>query len=284
MIVICPRCKKKSKVDETRLPENPIPVSCPHCSLTFYISRKGVEMGTVVPPELPESRMPGGGSGVDTDETMPWLRKNSVFDIRAYYNTAKEFLLRPVSAFTRWKPERYFNDALVFLLIFGSLGKILNEYWFYMLTGLIGNIQKSPFENVLTFGASALFTPVGVLAGTFVYSGVTHLMLNIFRGAKKNWHSTFATMAWVSGSVSLFSLIPIVGALIASVWGFISLMIGLKVVHETSSVKAFFALTLPTLIIFALLLFFLFAIVGTTVLLGLSHMMEILQQQGRFPL
>ncbi|RLB06013.1 MAG: hypothetical protein DRG83_01335 [Deltaproteobacteria bacterium] len=279
MIIVCPHCRKKSRVDESKLPVQPVPVACPHCSLTIYISRRGVQAEQIVPPELPELE-----ATKTYTESMSWLERSSVFDIVAYYRTAKEFLLRPEAAFSKWEPDLRFNDALIFLIVFGSLGKILNEYWFYLLTGLMGSIEKSPYESVFTFLVSALFTPIGIVLGTFVYSAVTHFMLYIFRGVNRSWHSTFATIAWVSGSVSLLSVFPLIGALAASVWGFISTMIGLKVVHKTSSVKAFFALTLPGLIILVILLMIIFAILGTTLLLGLSQMMEILKQQGRFPI
>ncbi len=285
MIVICPQCRKKSRVDELKLPDYFIPVSCPHCGATLRISNKGLQLSDVEFPELPEPEVSHfGDRDGDFQENVPWVERSSIFDFRAFYMTAKEFLLHPEAAFSRWKPERHFNDALVFLVLFGSLGKILNEYWFYLLTTFMGNIERTPLESVLTFSLSALFTPIGIVIGTFVYSAITHFMLYIFKGAKKSWHSTFATMAWVSGSVSLLSVFPVVGALVASVWGFISLMVGLKVVHETSTVKSFFALTLPTIVIFGILLLFMFAILGTTLLLGLSQLMDILQQQGRFPL
>ncbi len=285
MIVVCPECKKKSRVDESKLPDYYIPVSCPHCGVTLHISKKGLQSREVSPPELSASHIGGVGEARAAFRAkMPWVERSSVFDFRAYYQTAKEFLLHPGDAFSKWEPERYFNDALIFLIIFGSVGKILNEYWFYLLTSLMGNVGRGPLESVMTFGISALFTPVGIVIGTFIYSAITHFTLYVFRGTKKNWHSTFATMAWVSGSVSLLSVFPVIGAIAASIWGFISMMIGLKVVHETSSVKSFFALTLPTIIIFVILFLFVFAILGTTLLVGFSHIIDILQQQGRFPM
>ncbi len=285
MIITCPSCRKKSKVDESRLSSRFVPVPCPHCGITFYLSRYGVRTTRVELPELPKVEPQRQQEQEKYSvETMPWLKRSSIFDVGAYYKTAKEFLLRPEASFLRWKPEEKFNDSLIFLIVFGSLGKILNEYWIYLLTSLVGNVERGPIESVFTFSVSALLTPIGVVLGTFVYSAVTHFMLYIFKGAKKSWHATFATIAWVSGSVSLLSVFPLIGGLAASVWGFISMMVGLRVVHETSSVKSFFALTLPALIIFMVILVFIFAILGTTLLLGLSHILQIIQQQGRFPI
>ncbi len=286
MIIRCPHCQKRSRVDEAKLSHQAVPVSCPHCSLTFFLSKSGAfkSSPTSEPPPIPELPTAGTEHSREETEKIPWSTRSHIFDARAFYYTAKGILLRPETAFRRWKPESLFNDSIMYLLVFGSLGKILNQYWIYIFTTLLGSAPMSPTRNVLTFSLAAIFTPMGIIIGTFIYSAVTHLMLHILRGTRLKWDATFSTIAWVTGSVSLLSIFPLIGAAVASIWGFISTMKGLKVAHQTTSWKAFLALTLPALIIFTTLIVIIFAILGTTLLVGLSHILEIIQQQQRFPI
>lgn len=287
MIIVCPHCKKRSRVDEKKLPSQALPVSCPHCSSTFFISRHGVELPVnFPPPQQIDTFSDTFSSGTEDQKTrdIPWSHRSSIFDLRSFFYTAREILLRPQDTFQNCAPEKYFNDSLLFLIIFGSLGKILNEYWFYLGSTLFGNVQSGPLGSAVGFTISILFTPIGLIIGTFIYASITHVTLHLLKAARQSWHATFSTIAWVTGSVSLLSIIPILGAIAASIWGFIATMKGLKVVHRTSTFRAFLALTLPGLLIFAFLIFVVLAILGTTLFFGISQFLEILQHTHRLPI
>ena len=97
----------------------------------------------------------------------------------------------------------------------------------------------------------------------FVSSGILHLCLLLVGGANEGYQGTFRVVSY-SSVTSLFNAIPVVGT-IASLWGIVLTVIGLREVHNTSTVKSVAALLIP---------------LGVVILLGLGVGLKALRSEG----
>jgi hypothetical protein len=93
-----------------------------------------------------------------------------------------------------------------------------------------------------------LLSPVLVIVGMFIVSGILHLSLMIVGGARKPFETTFRVVCFSSGSTSLLSMIPFCGGMIAGVWNIVVECIGLARAHEIDTGKAVMAVLLPIIV------------------------------------
>ena len=101
--------------------------------------------------------------------------------------------------------------------------------------GLFGLVMGMIFVVLGAF----IIVPIAL----FVWSGVLHLCLLLVGGANEGYQATFRVVSY-SSVTSLFNAIPVVGT-IASLWGIVLTVIGLREVHNTSTGKSVAAVLMP---------------------------------------
>ncbi len=99
-----------------------------------------------------------------------------------------------------------------------------------------------------------LISPLFFIVGILFSSAVTHLSLKMIKGAHEPFEATFRVFCYSLGSVSIFQLLPLVGGIIAALWGIVSYFIGLKKVHALSGWRLSFAILISTAISFVIVL------------------------------
>jgi len=91
---------------------------------------------------------------------------------------------------------------------------------------------------------SIIASPLGTLVYMFVVAGVVHLLLMMFRGARRGFEATLLVVAYSCG-LHLFNAVPEIGPLVGLVWQVVVLVIGLAAIHRTSTGKSAAAVLVP---------------------------------------
>lgn len=162
-------------------------------------------------------------------------------------------LSRPAIAFTAMKREGGLVDPLLYLLIGATFGLVVYFIYNFLFQsfGFFAD-RSNPVSQLAAMGAGWLFllilTPVFVVIGVFIGSGILHLCLMLVGGAKQGFETTFRVVCYAGGSVGPLLVIPFCGGLIAGVWRIVLECIGLARAHETDTGRAVLAVLLPMVI------------------------------------
>jgi hypothetical protein len=266
---------------------------CPHCGQTHEL-HNGDRQDSCPPSEptngmkasppqlvtfLPDSEDSSGcleksASAPQRDESpteeppmlIPWEERSSPLDLMAYWQTTRCILFHPAQSFARWSPPKDMEGALWFLVIFGSLGQILANYWIRLIQAGAAD-SAAPADGWIGFGLFILQAPFLALIWTFLVGLITHFFLFLLRGTSQPWTRTFAFFAYVSGSLALLQPIPFVGLAIAPFWGLAVSVCGLRELHKTTTWRVLAAFLLPLALLMTLLFFLALLIVGAGVLM-----------------
>jgi hypothetical protein len=238
---------------------------CPRC-------RTAIPLQPSAPPVSGTEASPQSG-----ERRFPWEARTSALDLGALWRTTREILFHPKAAFSSVTYDAGSRSALIYALVYGSLGQILGIYWGTIAGIQTGTIETDTVETTLLFAGTALFTPICFLIFLYLGAGLVHFFLKVLRGAHRPFAATFQVAGYVSGATSLVNLlplglVPVLGGMIISVWALVLNCIGLASAQQTSIARALVALLLP-LILFvgvAILLVLLVAAVG---FLGFIHPM-----------
>lgn len=206
------------------LPE-PTPASCPQCSHPFH-------------------------SG-DNRSGPPWESRSSGIDLEAMLATVKSVLFQPAETFRSMRREGGIGTPLLFVVILGTISGWFALLWnaFFQSLGFLSEgIGDQVLFWFLGLMIGAVLMPGFVLIGAFVSAAITHVSLFLVGGAKESFETTFRVTAYVSGSTSLFQIIPFCGGFIGGVWYLVAMIIGVREAHEISTGKAVLAILLPAIL------------------------------------
>jgi hypothetical protein len=111
---------------------------------------------------------------------------------------------------------------------------------------------------------SIILVPVAILIVLFIWSGLAHLCLIIFGGAKQSFETTFRVFAFTQGSAGPLQIIPICGGLISGIWAIVCNCIGLARAQETDTSRALLAVLSPLIVCcgFLFVILFMFGALG----------------------
>ncbi len=182
---------------------------------------------------------------------LPWEHRQQLGFVKAFVDTVKVILMKPAEAFTVMKREGNMTGPLFFAVVGGSIGSIV--------LGLfeLGFQSPDPTENdglIETFGRIPvmigffLVIPLVSIVWTFIFSGITHISLMLLGGGKRPFDATFRVVCFASGTAQLFNVIPLVGGLIAFIYGIVLECIGLSRAQEITTGKAVLAVLLPLIV------------------------------------
>jgi hypothetical protein len=204
---------------------------------------------------------------------VDWEMRSSWLDVAAFWQTSKSILFRPSAIFSALNYDAGIGNALVYLLIYGSLGQIIGRYWITLLGIHYGIIESNALDNTVRFAGTILLTPVLFLALIFVAAGLVHLVLRMLLASRRPFSATFQVMAYASGATSIINVIPFLGRIVMPLWTLVLYLVGLSKAHQTSKPKVFFALLMPIVIVGFLAL-------GVISALIVSHVLRLLQIIG----
>ena len=220
-------------------------IRCPRCNTTFeHISRdydrnenqwnntKGPESNFTGPHEI--------------DDTGYFADLWRIF---------RSVLFSPTAFFGGIKGAGGFKNSMAFGILTGSIGAMFGIFWQFLFmpdefAGLINNIPWSISLNQL-FIIFIIISPLLVLLNIFVTAVILHIFLFILRGANNGFEATVKVTAYTNAS-EIFAIVPYIGGFIGWVWSVVLIVIGLKEIHDTSSLKALFSVLLPLFLLFIL--------------------------------
>jgi hypothetical protein len=186
---------------------------------------------------------------------LPWERREQLGFFKAFFDTVSLLITRPTEAFVVMKPEGGLTDPLLFGLIGGSAGALVSFIFQVLLQSLPGfGSRNNPLFEMFGLGAWALvivyavLTPLLVILGLFIASGILHICLMLVGGANRPFETTFRVVCFSGGAAYLFSMIPLCGGLITAVYNIVLECIGLSRAHQTTTGKAVMAVFLPLIV------------------------------------
>src|SRR5215210_9221348 len=192
---------------------------------------------------------PGRTEGGDYDLSNP---------INSFIDVVRRLVFQPVSFFAGLPRRGNFINPLVFALICYEISAILG--------GLLGLAGGEPARGLVPFVVSITAVPIAGAIGLVVLAGILHLLVRLIVGAGNSGFGATFRVASYAIVVNLVGWIPIVGSLIALVYGIYLSAVGVREMHETTTGKAVLIVLIPGSVILLIALVGLF--VALTVLIN----------------
>jgi hypothetical protein len=228
----------------------------------IYIEGKPYSAGAK--PQVVASLQAGTGLpslGDSTGRNGPaWEHRKELGLVKALWETIKAVLTNPGDTFTRMKREGGLWEPLLFVLITGSIGGAITTILMSvfnlsmpMMAGA-GSAGGSPPPAAMAgivggqLLCSLIMLPIQIGIGAFFGAGILHLCLMMLGGAKQPFETTFRAYVYSSGSGAALQVVPILGALVGSLWGLVASCIAIAKTHEIPTGKAVLAVLLPMIV------------------------------------
>ncbi len=235
-------------------------IECPfrvECLKKAISSEEGIKMREEIIRQMPVS-------GV-TDWIKRWSNKKMLYSEleqeslwKTIWNQFKDIVLSPKCFFSKIK-ELTVKDALIFGIITGSIGSMFSLFWKIILLKDSFSSWLSRFVSLDSINACILIsffiTPLLVFLSVLIYSFFIHIFLYIFGAGKKGFMATLYVVCY-SQAVEVFSFVPMLGGIIASIWRIYLQIIGLKHLHDTSYKRIIISFLAPFVIFTAFLIVF----------------------------
>lgn len=183
---------------------------------------------------------------------LPWDRRQELGLFPAFVETLKLVLLNPTTAFSAMKTEGGLSEPLIYAVIGGSVGFIVNFLFSLLMSsfGFMGN--HNGLAGILNVGIGAvalvIFIPILITLGSFIGSAILHLCLTLVGGARRPFETTFRVVCFGAGSAYPLMIVPICGGLISGIWCIVVQCIGLTRAHQTTTGRALLAILLPIIV------------------------------------
>lgn len=183
----------------------------------------------------------------------PWEQNGPSFG--SFVDTVKLMYSSLGLFFSSMRCEGGLGRPLGFAVIGGSIGGLVAVLFsigiqaLFMMVGAQNGAGLAPgaglgFLGIMTVVVIVLM-PIGIVLQTFITSAVFHVCLMMLGGANRAFETTFRVVAYSSGSTAMLLLIPFCGQYVQGIVNLIFSAIGLMHAHETTGVKATFAVLLP---------------------------------------
>jgi len=234
-------------------------IECPfrvECLKKAISSEDGIKMREEMLREIPVR-------GV-TDWIKRWSNKKMLYyelEQESFWKITwtqfRNIIVSPKSFFSNIKGLSI-KDALIFGIITGSIGSMFSLFWKITLLkdSLYSLLDFLKIDSISIWVFFSFFIiPVLVFLGVLVYSFFLHLFLYIFGAGKRGFMATLYVVCY-SQAVEVFSFIPMLGSLLASIWRIYLQIVGLKYLHNTSYKKVIISFLVPFVIFVCFIMIF----------------------------
>jgi len=231
----CPFCGGEIKESASR---------CVHCNqwLDQAASRESAAAG-IVSGRVGADDTRVGASAFDEDKECPWEERENYGTLNAYFQTATKCLLTPTAFFSRLPTSGGYGSPILFAVMSGVVGFVLAYIWAKLFSGsgmgLFGFLIGMSFVVLV----SLIIVPIVLAIG----SAILHGCLYLVGGVGQRYETTFRVVSYAAVTW-VFNAIPVIGTL-ASLWGLVLTVIGLRETHKTTTGKAVAAVLIPVGII-----------------------------------
>lgn len=172
-----------------------------------------------------------------------WQNRGSRGLFKSYFHSVHQCIASPARFFSSLSLDSGYWAPALFGAICAAVPMTSHLVLLEILTGKGGDVNPVGwpiFLAVCYFLAALVFFAVSLP----ISSLLVHGSLMILGGAHERFQTTFRVVAY-SWVTSLLGVIPILGSLIGSPWGFYLALIGLRETHKTSTGRAFGAVLIP---------------------------------------
>jgi len=211
---------------------------------------------------------PGGGwggppPGPPPELPSPFAERGTRGFFPAFFETWKLVATRPAEFFRRVRADQT-GSAILFGVIATTVGQAVNALysWLQFASGMVGFeqvMEKMPQAQTRFFElyranlpafllGSVVLAPVMTFISIYLAAGIVHLLLMLFRGAKRPFDATLTAVAYAEG-LNLLMVVPGCGGLVALVWGLVVLIIGLGEIQRCGAGKAALAVFAPLILV-----------------------------------
>lgn len=229
------------------------------------------EFRTTPPSMRGEGMMPQPPLMSDENALMTpsWERPESGSLFARLLSSTKEIMLSPSETFAAMPREGGMGRPFVFYMIPHAIAAVLASVTMAALVAFGGEtirasegmklyVQMGPAgAAVLTCFTQLIAAPLGL----FFWSGLLHLMLNLWGAANSGYETTFRTIAYVNGATAVISIpfalfysIPVIGTLfvglvaILSIYAMIVSILALMKTHNATGGRVTGAVLTPLLV------------------------------------
>ena len=187
----------------------------------------------------------------------PWEERDKRGFFVGFYETVKRSFVAPTSFFEKMRVDDS-DGALSFYWINAGIGALVGQLWQVAFAAIgMGSpgTPKLPSDHPLAGYLSTMSSPlwnlvfgiIGAVAapiGLYIYAGLFHVGLIIFKGNKKGFNATLRSVAYASGPL-LLQVVPLCGGAIGGIWSLVLMVIGLGKTHRITTGTAIGAVALP---------------------------------------
>ncbi|MBW1680711.1 MAG: YIP1 family protein [Deltaproteobacteria bacterium] len=253
--VTCPYCRYTKRISREKIPPGVKWATCPQCRQRFSLFGEPSPRVSTQDPARPGAEETGEQGAGPRRQGAPWERRTELGLWSAIGRTFKEVLFSPHRFFRSLTFRGGFSEPLAFGLLAGALGGMFSLFWRTLLvSGGVAAFLPGGFGVLSAAVLLFLFlvvVPFLVVAGTFLYAVLLHLMLLLLRGGHHGLEATFRVIAY-SQATQVWGLVPFLGGGIAGVWQLIVQIVGLREIHETTYVRVILAFVIPVAALAAL--------------------------------
>jgi phage FluMu protein Com len=209
-------------------------------------------------PDAPPTQVAGEYWGPRTGP--PWERDGA--SLSSFWATTKLAYSSPQFLFRDMRREGGFAAPLLYAIAGAAIGGVValcyNIGFQVVMMQVVGNVGNRPgmagppmspaMSIPLLIVIGIIGIPLGAVIQSFVGGGIYHVCLMLLGGARQPYETTFRVVCYASGSASLLALIPICGPYLQGIVSLVFTGMGLAYAHETTGVKATFAVLLPVIV------------------------------------
>jgi hypothetical protein len=225
----CPFCSQQIQEHAAR---------CAHCGKWVDPVASGGRVGQPLTEAHPGESGWSEDAG-EADKECPWEDRESYGTLNAYFQTATKCLLTPTAFFSKLPKRDGYLNPLLFGVFSTVVSAVLAFVWIRLFSG--GGMGLFGFLISMAFVIVGAWLVVPVIL--FVWSGILHGCLLLVKGAAEGYQATFRVVSY-SSVTAAFNAVPVVGT-IASLWGFILTIVGLREIHKTTTGKSVAAVLIP---------------------------------------
>lgn len=213
------------------------------------------------PLDDPQDPIAGVAGPDPSRPPFPWPPTDSGSPLDALVRTWTGATFRPRTFFAAMPRESGYGSALLYYLLIGVTASAIEMFWRMVLPLDAGGLTRFRSFGVpggdLTPLVTFLLSPAILLLLIIIAAGVTHVVLTVLGGARGPFQTTARVFAF-SYSPQLFSIVPVLGPIVALPWMVVVAIIGLREAHPTDLWRATLAVLIPVCIMLA---FFVMALV-----------------------
>ncbi len=201
---------------------------------------------------------PGGAPGAEL--ASPFAERGRRGFFGSFFETWKLVATQP-QQFFRWVRIDQTGTAILFGVIASTVGSLAAGIYNYLggqqtllaMREMMENVPEEQarfmrmYAEFLVGGgtlAQVVLSPILTLIFMYLGAGILHLLLMLFRGAKRPFEATLTVVAYANG-LNLLMAVPGCGGLLAAVWGLVVLIIGLGEAQRCGTGKAAAAVLAP---------------------------------------